>query len=697
MSYVHRKFVNRTIESLVMALMMPLLVLALCLVPRTGFHAEEPADPALERIATTLKFLAADEQEGRGIGTSGINRAADFIAAQFSQMGLRTKIVGDSPFQVFSLMANTEIGPDEKNYLRFDGPSKDGQAESIVFRLRGDFTPLAVGGSAELQGRPLVFAGYGITAKEKKPSSEEVVEYDDYRGLDVKDKVVILIRREPQQNDPQSIFNGNRPSRHAEFRTKIANAFEHGAAAVLMVNDDLGVKQRVHSDEKAWNDAIEKMAKVNAEFRGLESPNAEQIKKYRAQMIELAAQVQQLGKQFEEAGDQLIPFTGAGEEGTHRKMPVLFGRRALVDGLIKRAIGKDLATIEQEIDQTLVPQSHLLAGWSATVGAEVKVNFADVKNVIGVLDGEGPLADETVVVGAHYDHLGMGGTGSLAPWTRATHNGADDNGSGTAAMIEIAHRLATAGKKPRRRVVFIAFTAEERGLLGSRHYVREPLFPLEKTVAMVNLDMVGRLKDDKLIVYGTGSAVEFDGMLEELNKKYAFQLTKHATGFGPSDQASFFEKKIPVFHFFTGLHEEYHRPSDDFELINLPGMCRVTAMASEIVSQIIEADAPPTYQDTNATRNAALGEGSRPLFGAVPEEAANVEGVKLGEILKGGPAEQAGLKSGDVVVQFGDSKVGRFADFNRALRKHKPGDEVSTVVKRGEESVSVTVKLGEPR
>ena len=213
-----------------------------------------------------------------------------------------------------------------------------------------------------------------------------------------------------------------------------------------------------------------------------------------------------------------------------------------------------------------------------------------MKNVVGVLAGEGPLADETIVVGAHYDHVGFGGPGSLAPWTHEVHNGADDNASGTAALIEVAERLATSEKGPRRRVVFIAFTAEERGLIGSAYYCRNPRFALEKTVAMINMDMVGRLVDDKLIVYGTGTAAEFDHLMDTTAARLKFEITKHEGGFGPSDHASFYAQKIPVLHLFTGNHNDYHRPSDDVEKLNVPGMRRVVDFVADVLGSIDAAE-----------------------------------------------------------------------------------------------------------
>ena len=573
------------------------LLALFALVPLPVFS--EKTSESQNRIAESLRKLSSDEMEGRGVGTDGLNKAADYLADEFMRMGLQTKVFGDSPFQTFDLVTRVELGAAENNQWRLEGPGPNGTLQTIDLRLGSEISPLAVGGSAQLSELPIVFAGYGITAREKLPGSEEIREYDDYAGLNVKGAVVIIIRREPQQADAQSMFNGSRPSRHAEFRTKVTNAYEHGAAAVLIVNDEFGLRQNILSDEKAWNDALEKLSKCQTEFRALGRASVEDTKKYRDEVARLTAEIQQISQRFSESGDQLVPFHGAGNESQHRQMPVLFCRRSVIEPLVTQHMGKDLTALEREIDATLVPQSKDFPGWKATGRTEIHVVSTEVKNVVGILEGNGALADQTVIVGAHYDHLGLGEGGSLAPWTKEIHNGADDNGSGTAAMLDVARRFAAAAKVPRRRMVFIGFTAEERGLLGSRHFVRQPPFALESVVAMLNLDMVGRLTDDKLVVFGTGTALEFDGMVEALNKKYDFFLEKQATGHGPSDHASFVEQNIPVFHFFTGVHDQYHRPSDDFELLNVAGVDRITSFVSELAEIIATADKPPTFQQVD--------------------------------------------------------------------------------------------------
>jgi hypothetical protein len=315
--------------------------------------------------------------------------------------------------------------------------------------------------------------------------------------------------------------------------------------------------------------------------------------------------------------------------------------------------------------------------------------------VIAVLEGEGPLADETIIIGAHYDHLGFGGPGSLAPWTTDVHNGADDNASGTSALLEIARQLSSLDHKLPRRVVFMAFTGEERGLIGSDHYVKNPRFPLSKTVAMLNFDMVGRLTDNKLILQGVDTATEFESLVDGLNKTYDFKLTKKPGGYGPSDHASFYPKKIPVIHLFTDLHKDYHRPSDDFETLNIEGMKRVVEFATDFALAIADMPQRPSYIEQERPKVARGGKW--PYFGSVPDYGSAAKGLELKDVAKDGPAAKAGLKGGDIIVKFDDLKIGGIEDFAAALSQSKAGEIVKVIAKRGEKLEEFEVLLDKPR
>ncbi len=274
------------------------------------------------------------------------------------------------------------------------------------------------------------------------------------------------------------------------------------------------------------------------------------------------------------------------------------------------------------------------------------------------------------MVGAHYDHVGMGGVGSLAPGTIAVHNGADDNGSGTVCLLEASRQLKEklAQTPKHRTLVFMAFTAEELGLLGSAHYVRNPRFPLEQTVAMVNMDMVGRLADNVLTVYGTGTAKDFDQLIESTNERYHFELDKSPEGMGPSDHQSFFEKKIPVFHFFTGLHGEYHRPSDDFDKINVTGMVRITDMVTDVVSQLVTRETRPEFVAIRGSANPRQQSNNRAKLQVT---IANGEGVVIESVQPGGAADNAGILAGDRVIQLGDKAISSMDSLRETLEARK--------------------------
>ena len=319
------------------------------------------------------------------------------------------------------------------------------------------------------------------------------------------------------------------------------------------------------------------------------------------------------------------------------------------------------------------------------------------KNVIGVLPGRNPeLRNDIVIVGAHYDHLGPGGFGALDPdSTGKIHNGADDNASGVSALIHIATKLAAL--PPSRTVVFIAFSGEEAGLLGSDYYVKNPVFPLARTYAMVNLDMVGRLRNDRLIVYGSATATEFVGLLDSLNLAPRFDLKTSGDGWGRSDQQSFYAVGKPVLHLFTDLHDDYHRTTDDWDKINADGLAKVADFTTSIVRTLANRRTPLTFVNVPPPAPVAGGpsSGYGAYLGTVPDMAGGgPEGVRLTGVRAGSPAEQAGLQGNDIIVQIGDMAVPDLQAMTDALRSHKAGDVVEVRFLRDGTEQTVSVTLG---
>lgn len=344
------------------------------------------------------------------------------------------------------------------------------------------------------------------------------------------------------------------------------------------------------------------------------------------------------------------------------------------------------------------------AGWfqpftvapDAPAAAHTGIGGAVGKNVIGVLPGRDPaLRNEIVVVGAHYDHLGPGTFGALDPDSAGRiHNGADDNASGASALIHIARKLAAA--PPARTVVFLAFSGEEEGLLGSDYYVKHPVFPLAKTYAMVNMDMVGRLRENRLLVYGTATAQEFPALLDSLNGVARFDLRGSGDGWGRSDQSSFYGAGKPVLHLFTDLHEDYHRTTDDWEKINADGLAQVADFTAEIVRALADRRAPLTFVNVPPPQAAsgAPSPGYGAYLGTVPDMSENPGGVRLTGVRAGSPAEKAGLRGDDIITRLGETVVSDLQALTGALRQHRPGDIVELRFLRDGTEHRVSVTLG---
>jgi hypothetical protein len=396
-------------------------------------------------------------------------------------------------------------------------------------------------------------------------------------------------------------------------------------------------------------------------------------------------------------GDTLLHFDSTVYQSP-TSLPAMHVRRHLVDQMILSSLGASLRDTEADIDRDLKPRSAALTGWTARLQVSVNRQELPVKNVVGVLEATEPNAkSETLVIGAHYDHLGYGGMGSRAGQLKKPliHHGADDNGSGTTSVMELARRFAQMPKRER-RLVFMTFSGEESGLLGSIHYCKHPMYPLEQTIAMVNLDMVGRLradpksKKDKLVVWGTGTAKNFDGLIEELNKKYDFQLKKIPTGMGPSDQDSFYRKNIPVFFFFTDFHDDYHRPGDTADKINVPGMRRITDLTEELVTVLLRSPARPEFVKV-AGASASDQQMGEARLGIKPAYGDDKEGVLVENVSDGGGAARAGLKAGDRIIDLGGKPVKNLEGYMALMKGHKKGEAIDVGVVRGDKKMTIKV------
>jgi Zn-dependent M28 family amino/carboxypeptidase len=579
------------------------------------------ADPAFTvDIRQSVGYLASDELEGRGVGTPGLDKAADFVAGAFKKLGLQPVPGLEGYFQPFKITASSAPGP--KTALRVGDK---------VYALEKDFTVIPLSTEAQFDA-PVVFVGYGITSKEH--------DYDDYANVDVKGKVALALRYEPQDAEGKSRFSKSKEwSREAAMYTKATAAAKHGAVALLLVNPPT---------------------------RG---------------------------------DDATIPFSVQGfEKGP---IPLLHVRRHVADDMLKRAgADKDLAALQAEIDSTGKPLATPLK--DVTASGQVKILRKDtpVKNVVAVLPGKGELANEFVVIGAHYDHLGRGGPGSLKPNSHEIHNGADDNASGTTAMLKLAEHYAKTGSTGR-SMIFIAFTAEESGLIGSEHFVDHPPIPLDKIAYMLNLDMVGRVRNEVLSIGGSGTAPSFDAILKKADDASPLVMKSFGKGgFGPSDHMSFAMKKVPVLFFWSGNHADYHRPTDDADKVNYEGMEQVIAFATNVLDEL---RTHPREQYVAAADHGGMSPGtgsgsarSRVTLGVVPDYSGEEEkGVRISGTVPGSPAEKAGLKEGDVLLQFNDDKIESLYTLTDLLAAGKPGDKVKIVVLRDGKKVELEATLAE--
>ena len=331
---------------------------------------------------------------------------------------------------------------------------------------------------------------------------------------------------------------------------------------------------------------------------------------------------------------------------------------------------------------------------NATSGTrEAGVADRATENVVAILPGSGRLAGQDIVIGAHFDHLGNGPFGSMAHGdsVHLIHHGADDNASGDAGVLEIARLLA--GRRPRqsRTVVFVLFSGEEEGDLGSAYYADHPARPMDSTLAMLNLDMVGRMRDNRLLALGVLSARQWQPLLDSVNAAYHLELHASGDGWGPSDQNSFFAKQRPVLHFFTDLHADYHTPADTWDKINAAGIETVARFVADLARRLEVLPGPLTF--VNAAPP-AMASGERAYLGTIPDMTSEPGGVLLTGVTAGSPADSGGIKAGDVITAIGADTVANLVDFQNALVKHHPGDKVDIRVRRGDEVLTLPVTLG---
>src|SRR3984957_2961715 len=461
--------------------------------------------------------------------------------------------------------------------------------------------------------------------------------YDDYAHLDVKDKIAVILRYEPAGFAAKSGNAGL--TQHSQLITKAINARNHGAKAVILVNGKLGDGEE---------DQLTKFGSVNGP---------------------------------ENAGILIV-------QAKNEAANAWFA-----------AQGKSLAETQNRMNSSSTPASFAFPDpLQVSLGVNIEKTRAIVNNVLAYLPGK---TDEYIIIGAHYDHLGYGNVDSLAPsQIGQIHPGADDNASGTAGVLELARLLAPQKGRLQRGILFADFAGEELGLLGSAEWVKEPTLPRDKAVAMINMDMIGRIKDEKVFIGGTGTGATFKELLDEEKSKSPFHIEYSASGYAASDHTSFVGKKIPVLFFFSGLHSDYHKPSDTWDKINAPDAAKLLDFIEDVSLKIDSAServAFVTVKEDQAAEGHAMsgggGSGYGPYFGSVPDFGQEEDGVKFSDVRPGSPAAKAGFKAGDVLVQFGSMPIHNLYDFTDALRRSKVGDMVDVKVMRDGKPVQAQVTL----
>ena len=679
----------------------PILVAALAV----AVLAQQPSStPSVDRLRQVIEYLASDALEGRRTGTPGANDAAHYIAGEFNRYGLRPGIQMARPartrgedlaryLQPFPYVGAIELGKGNQLGSGYDPSATKSRMFALLTRVGVDWMPLGFSSNGRIVDTPAVFVGYGITASDLK--------YDDYAGVDAKGRVVFAFEGTPDGDNPHGQF-----ARFEDARFKAIAAREHGAKALLIIARELDFKEdrlsRLRYDNAAGEAGLLVAAispQTATPFFSLSSPN---------ELVNLENDVRRISK--------MRAAPSPGYDPTKESFAIYNPKPTV-------SLSVDLARRESP-------------------------SF----NVVGILPGSDPkLKDEVIVIGAHYDHLGRGGPESLAPREGDIHHGADDNASGVAGLIELARMLSTQNPKPRRTVVFIAFSGEEEGLIGSSYYVNHPVVPLANTVAMINMDMIGRLKDQNLIVGGVGTAQEWRPMVEAHNTPESmrtaalndalsarmssspnlrvsvdpakapspgvpivvaangqsvvtaeipklpspnlatpFALTLNEDGYGPSDHSSFYAKQIPVLFFWTGNHEDYHKPSDTADKINYEGEARVVSFVVRVVRDIDQSDKRPTY---TVAKSESQGRtmGFRVYLGTIPNYADSNDGLKLDGVRDDSPASKAGLKAGDKIVKMAGREVKNVYDYTYALGEMKAGQQYEVEIVRGSERLTFKI------
>lgn len=574
------------------------------------------SDITAQEIKASVFYLASDAMKGRFTGSPEERKAGDYIKNEFLLYGLKPAFNG-SWFQEFPFVEKVEMT--KANSLALEVKSKKQSLKAGT-----DFTTVSYSGKGNAAGE-LVFAGYGISAPK--------INYDDYEGIDVKGKIVVVMRYHPEHDSAKSEFG-----KYASFRNKATVAKEKGAVAIILVNGYLPV-----NDDDPLMD--------------LRYDGAPAMKDISVQQV----------------------------------------KRNFVDDLFN-ADEKSFTEIQKQIDTSKKPSSFLFTNSKVSLSTEIKEIVKKGRNVAGMIEGSDPvLKNEYIVIGGHYDHLGIDQLKESSldrSKEKLIHNGADDNASGAAGVLELAEKFASMQGLLKRSILFAAFSGEELGILGSTYMTNNFPVDIKNVIAMLNMDMIGRLNEENsLTIIGAGTSSMWKELLNQKNT-YGFKLGMSDGGSGGSDQQAFSNKNVPVLFFFTGTHSDYHKPTDDAEKINFEGEEKVANYVFDIALAVDKLDKRPQYVKVEEPAARPGGGGkTRVTVGTVPEFGYNGNGYKISGVTDGSPAAKAGIKAGDIIIKFGPKTVSNIYDFMYASQDYKAGDKVDIVVLRRNTEMTFNVEL----
>ncbi len=577
-----------------------------------------------------VAYLASDELEGRMTGSEGAEKASEYIAERFREAGIEPLGDGDSYFQKFPFPAGIDVVP-EKNGLTI---RVEGEAKSPALELDRDYRPMSFTSNGSVDG-PVVWAGYGLTIPEEpgKPG------YESYEGLDVKGKIVLVLDDVPGDI---SMEDRIRYGHYASARYKAKQALKHGAAGMLMV---IGPK----------------------------TPGA--------------GNLLQLARTDNDAGIAACSITIETAE------------------LLLRGSEHEIETLQGMLDDGEIPAAVRDVSLKSEVELETHLARREghCRNVVGLLPplGDARMSDEYVLVGAHYDHIGhgeAGGSRAVSGEEGQIHNGADDNASGVAVLLELAASLAEernqAGDHMQQRgIIFAAWSGEEIGLVGSSYFATHAPCPLGQIAAYVNFDMVGRLRGGRLILQGAGSSPAWDRLIEKVNIRQPLAVVVQNDPYLPSDSTTFYPAGVPVLSFFTDVHDDYNRPTDDADRLNYAGMLHIARFGEFVLRELATQPEKPDYATVDRPSTPEGGMRGRRIYtGTIPDFAAgDAGGMKISGVQGGSPAEKAGLVGGDLIVELAGHEIGGLEDYAVILRALKPGEPVEIVVRRDEKELHLTI------